>query len=636
MIAAAAAGEAHAALRPIGPACGTLICSGRNGFRGAVADLQDGEGGWYLVTTDRMTDPINPPDGGADIGIVRLGADLLPRPIHAGPGGDDPCGALLVGGTGTQQAIDALPLDDGRYVVSGQEVAFDNGPVRVFAWGFDGAAAPTFPDPFLTPRLADIVTYNPRLAPDGSGGFYLAWEEYPPPPASFKDIYLARYAGDGRALWPAPLRMTRQTSAWSLETIAADPTGGAWVAWVDWPPGAPHVRPQHYVQHARPDGVTTLPAGGILLDPAHDTDPVPLSALYALPEGVLAATSFENKVAAHFIDAEGQRSWGAEGRVFRAVHLAGPSDIRILRAPDGSFRLVWFEEQSTRQSLAGARVDLDGTAPWPASVNLIDSAWLLGTIDLAILADGTLVAVAASEPPLSAGFGYDLLAQAVDGRGRIKTAAGGGAYCALERSNQSAPRILQADDAVVRLFWSDNRRGNWPADGTNYYTGAMTFTSNPSLQAVVAPVEILQGESTTVVIDGEDLHPAAQVTAGDGVEVVSATVTPASPTGPGDRLTLTVRADPGAGVGTRALLVTNPDGETAAATGWLRILLDARRIDIDGSGRTDGFDLAVLASAFGQARGEERYEPAADIDGSGMVDGVDLAFIASRFGGPPQ
>jgi thrombospondin type 3 repeat protein len=107
------------------------------------------------------------------------------------------------------------------------------------------------------------------------------------------------------------------------------------------------------------------------------------------------------------------------------------------------------------------------------------------------------------------------------------------------------------------------------------------------------------------------------------------------------------------------------------------------RADIDGSGRVDGFDLAVLAAAFGSERGEDfillpdatlaqtgtgaarrllasgtlvpgqdlpdssgicasglspltgAYGLPVDINLDGIVDGEDLAFLASRFGGAP-
>ncbi len=54
--------------------------------------------------------------------------------------------------------------------------------------------------------------------------------------------------------------------------------------------------------------------------------------------------------------------------------------------------------------------------------------------------------------------------------------------------------------------------------------------------------------------------------------------------------------------------------------------------DLDGSGRVDGMDLAILGRAFGSFIGDWRYSAAADIDGSGSIDGEDLALLAAYFG----
>ena len=54
--------------------------------------------------------------------------------------------------------------------------------------------------------------------------------------------------------------------------------------------------------------------------------------------------------------------------------------------------------------------------------------------------------------------------------------------------------------------------------------------------------------------------------------------------------------------------------------------------DIDGSGRVDGRDLALLCWSFGSFAGDWRYSSAADIDGNGAVDGNDLALLAAYFG----
>jgi hypothetical protein len=57
--------------------------------------------------------------------------------------------------------------------------------------------------------------------------------------------------------------------------------------------------------------------------------------------------------------------------------------------------------------------------------------------------------------------------------------------------------------------------------------------------------------------------------------------------------------------------------------------------DVDNSGRVDGEDLGLLASAFGAAEIEPHYHEASDVTRDGTVDGDDLAWLASRFGEVP-
>ena len=54
--------------------------------------------------------------------------------------------------------------------------------------------------------------------------------------------------------------------------------------------------------------------------------------------------------------------------------------------------------------------------------------------------------------------------------------------------------------------------------------------------------------------------------------------------------------------------------------------------DIDGSGRIDGRDLALLAHAFGSGPGDPRWLAEADLNGDEVVDGEDLARLAAWFG----
>jgi lysophospholipase L1-like esterase len=57
-----------------------------------------------------------------------------------------------------------------------------------------------------------------------------------------------------------------------------------------------------------------------------------------------------------------------------------------------------------------------------------------------------------------------------------------------------------------------------------------------------------------------------------------------------------------------------------------------RKGDIDSSGRIDGWDLFLLALAFGTEEGLDGFSPLADLNLDGIVDGQDLAVLSSHFG----
>jgi len=85
-------------------------------------------------------------------------------------------------------------------------------------------------------------------------------------------------------------------------------------------------------------------------------------------------------------------------------------------------------------------------------------------------------------------------------------------------------------------------------------------------------------------------------------------------------------------IGNRAVTLTVPDGQGELVQGEApdAVAVDflTSRVDIDGSGRVDGFDLARVAHAFGNS---DTYDAAADLDGNKAVDGVDLTILAEWF-----
>jgi hypothetical protein len=78
------------------------------------------------------------------------------------------------------------------------------------------------------------------------------------------------------------------------------------------------------------------------------------------------------------------------------------------------------------------------------------------------------------------------------------------------------------------------------------------------------------------------------------------------------------------------------NGILGFASDVFRVLFDARRADIDGSGRVMDRDFLFWRNAFGSAHGtppappDPAYSTAVDLNGDGVVDGVDLALLVSR------
>ncbi|MCZ6833842.1 MAG: hypothetical protein O7F11_08860 [Acidobacteria bacterium] len=98
----------------------------------------------------------------------------------------------------------------------------------------------------------------------------------------------------------------------------------------------------------------------------------------------------------------------------------------------------------------------------------------------------------------------------------------------------------------------------------------------------------------------------------------------------------TVEEVPPAEIGSRGVTLTAPgalgeviQGETPSA-----LLIDfvPLRVDMDSSGRVDGFDLALFSRGMGSSFGGSEYQPELDMDGNKSVDGIDQAFFTVYWG----
>jgi len=596
------------------------------------------------VTQDPWADVVNGPDGGWDAGLLRFGPGLEPLPVSQGPGGFDPCGVLLLAGTAHQDPWHLLDEGNGTFAVAALETSFETFHIRrPFLGRFDRTGAMLMSQGLAFPALPGTIGFGVAAAPDGAGGYFILWEDDVPPLYNRGDVVVRRVDADGAPLWDAPVRLSLELTSFPLtHAIVADGHGGAYIAWEETRFITPPLGTRTWVQHVTADGTLAFgPVGIPLLDGAPAVQP---AALVPVGHDVIAVTGVGGTIRAIRLAPDGSMPWGPAGvQVGSWIHAL--DDLRVFDIGNGSFYVLWHEasfQLGVGDRMRVRRMRQDGTFAWPADIVALEyrDGFVGGTGGFALLPGGELAIAATS-------VGYDttdqdIHGQVIDRRGRLKTPSTGVPVCKAPYYQRSprvfppsrlpGPDVAAPPGSAQALFiWTDPRLLN----GDALFVQGITFTSRPRLDAPATVPEILQGEAIHLELDGDDLASGATVETDESLVVENVTVTPIDPDGPGDRIVVTLRAVAGARVGPHGLVVVNPDGSRATLAEVLRVRLDARRIDLDASGRVDGYDVAVLAAAFGRGRGEPSYSAAADIDGSGQVDGVDLAFIAGRFGQGP-
>lgn len=54
--------------------------------------------------------------------------------------------------------------------------------------------------------------------------------------------------------------------------------------------------------------------------------------------------------------------------------------------------------------------------------------------------------------------------------------------------------------------------------------------------------------------------------------------------------------------------------------------------DVNGDGKVNGLDIALVAYSFGSYPGHPRWNPSADLNGNLRIDGIDMMIVAANFG----
>jgi hypothetical protein len=425
---------AHASW-PALPWVNVPVCTapGLQAFRTAVPD---GASGLIVAWVDTRSDS-------ADIYAQRVGADGA---VLWESNGVRVCGAL-----GDQDQPSLTGDGHGGAVVVWRD--FRSGPTGdLYAQRLDPSGTPLWAADGIPVCTAPGDQTNAVVAPDGSGGMLLAWEDG----RAGLAVYAQRLDASGTARWgPNGLLLTPGSSVAQFEpAIASLGNASAVVAWTQSNGGNVDVRMQHVNNTAvREWGATGF---GPCTDAGDQFHP---RLVVDGTGGVVVAwedhRGGSGRVRAQRLRPWGELVWGPDG--VEAAPANG-DQLAPAIAPDGAGGavLAWSDYRGGATSdLWAQRLDGAGARRWGASGLALCTA--PGEQQFPTLApNGSGGAMAAWEDGRAGSL--DLYAQSVSGAGNPRWGANGAPLCTAP-GGQYQPVAVSEGDSVGVFVWVDQRFG---------------------------------------------------------------------------------------------------------------------------------------------------------------------------------
>jgi hypothetical protein len=195
-------------------------------------------------------------------------------------------GVPVATASGGQDAIVAVAAGAGETLLAWVDRR-GSGP-DIYAQKLDAAGASLWTPGGLGVCIGLDSQYRPALAPDGTGGAYVAWFDYrnaSGPPWNL-DIYAQRLDADGAAAWTTSgIAVCAAPDAQRDVAVCADGDGGLFLAWEDNRVGTG--REDVYAQWLQPDGSVRWQADGVAVSTAPGNQESP--AVVAGAGGVIVA-----------------------------------------------------------------------------------------------------------------------------------------------------------------------------------------------------------------------------------------------------------------------------------------------------------------------------------------------------------
>jgi hypothetical protein len=396
--------------------------------------FEDDQGGFYLIW---------PRAEGDQLMVMGQHMGAAGEPLWKTPG-------VVLASTTQNAAWDAVPDSQGGLLLTWEE------DERVGAQRFDASAKPQWPAKDVRVSRSTFTQTLPGIAPDGSGGAYVIWQEKP---SATRWVLMAQHLNAlGAHVWtPLGTRVSLRPSNQRQAAVVPDGMAGIVVAWQDFRESASQLQAQrlNYQGH-RLWGVE----GVLITAPAGDPAKTPYVGAVGRGSALFAwqASAGADRIFLQQVTAAGQFNWGREGlEVSKGNwHEWNP----VLHGDNqGGAWIGWEDYRNERNwQVFAHHLRTQGTSAWPPGETVLTSINAdQGRLALTDDRQGGILAVWVDNRSGSVG----IYLQQVNNQGQILLGPSG-IPVADGLTNPQKPQIISLSPGEASVVWADvPSKGVW-------------------------------------------------------------------------------------------------------------------------------------------------------------------------------
>jgi hypothetical protein len=298
------------------------------------------------------------------------------------------------------------------------------------------------------------------MVSDGAGGAIITWHDRRD---FYNGIFAQRIDSNGTVMWTTNgVTVCSLVEHQQYPALAPDGSGGAIIAWEDRRDGNYDI----YAQRLDSNGAPQWTAGGIPICDSGESQ-IKVQVVEDGSGGAVIAWSdhrntLDDDIFAQRVDASGALQWGVGTPV--GAWMGNQSDCRLIHIGSGETIVTWVDGRSgSTTDVYAQKLDASGTAQWAFAGVAVCAA--TGNQDNArIVTNGSGGAFISWDDERNGASNVDIYAQNIGPGGTPSWTADGKAMCGAT-GNQGAVAI--SEDGVNGMFlaWGDSRSGTVKAYG---------------------------------------------------------------------------------------------------------------------------------------------------------------------------